>query len=110
MHLQQPPHSCKCGCHQEGRDAFVAVQQRTASVVAGEPSLPRPAKQQPTPCRGYVYPAPVPACRWKEAHDAGKAPPVYLSGCHIRSLDYIDLDVLKQYAVDETEMPGTTEL
>lgn len=41
------------------------------------------------------------ASRWKEAHDAGKAPPVLLSGCHIRALDYVDLDVLKQYAVQE---------
>lgn len=41
--------------------------------------------------------------RWKEAHDAGKAPPVLLSACHIRALDYVDLDVLKQYAVLEDE-------
>jgi hypothetical protein len=41
--------------------------------------------------------------RWKEAHDAGKAPPVVLSGCHVRALDYVDLAVLKQYAVAEDE-------
>lgn len=41
--------------------------------------------------------------RWKEAHDAGKAPPVLLSACHIRALDYVDLDVLKQHAVQEDE-------
>jgi hypothetical protein len=28
---------------------------------------------------------------------------VLLSGCHIRALDYVDLDVLKQYAVQEDE-------
>lgn len=43
------------------------------------------------------------ACRWKEAHDAGKASPVLLSACHIRALDYVDLDVLKQHAVQEDE-------
>lgn len=41
--------------------------------------------------------------RWKEAHDAGKAPPVLLSACHVRALDYVDLAVLKQYAVPEEE-------
>lgn len=39
--------------------------------------------------------------RWKEAADAGKAPPVVLSGCHIRTLDFVDLDLLKTYAVPE---------
>lgn len=42
-------------------------------------------------------------CRWKEAADAGKAPPVVLSGCHIKALDYVDLALLQQYAVKEDE-------
>lgn len=43
------------------------------------------------------------ACRWKEAADAGKAPPVVLSGCHIRALDYVDMALLKAHAVAEEE-------
>lgn len=49
-------------------------------------------------------------CRWKEAHDAGKAPPIVLSGCHVRALDYVDLDVLKKYAVPEDEQTDKGEL
>jgi uncharacterized protein (DUF2237 family) len=46
-----------------------------------------------------------PVCirRWKEAADVGKAPPVVLSGCHIRALDYVDLDLLKAHAVAEEQ-------
>lgn len=45
----------------------------------------------------------VHGCRWKEAADVGKAPPVVLSGCHIRALDYVDLDLLKAHAVSEEQ-------
>ena len=38
------------------------------------------------------------ALRWKEAYDFGKAPKVYLEACAEESLNYIDLDVLIQYA------------
>jgi len=31
---------------------------------------------------------------------------VLLSGCHIRALDYVDLDVLKKYAVPEEQQEG----
>lgn len=47
--------------------------------------------------------------RWKEAHDNGKAPPVVLSGCHIRALDYVDLSILKQYAVAEDEQDAAAQ-
>jgi hypothetical protein len=35
---------------------------------------------------------------------------VLLSGCHIRALDYVDLDVLKQYAVAEEEQQNRSDL
>ena len=55
-----------------------------------------------------LLPLPV---RWAEAHEAGKAPPVVLSGCHIKALDFVDLAVLKKYAVQEEEHDeGRTEL
>lgn len=40
------------------------------------------------------------AARWKEAADAGVAPPVWLSATHERALDVIELDALKRHALD----------
>jgi uncharacterized protein (DUF2237 family) len=38
------------------------------------------------------------AVRWKEALDAGVAPPVRLEACHEKTLDYVSLDDLKRHA------------
>ncbi len=38
--------------------------------------------------------------RWKEAYDAGVAPPVILSSTHISALEYVSLDILKKHAID----------
>jgi len=35
--------------------------------------------------------------RWKEALEKGVAPPVRLEGCHIKSLEVVTLDHLKQH-------------
>ena len=40
------------------------------------------------------------AARWKEALDAGVAPPVVLSATHAAALEYVSLTELKQYALD----------
>lgn len=40
------------------------------------------------------------APRWKEALDAGMAPPVVLAGTHERALDYVDLEDLLAHAID----------
>jgi len=40
------------------------------------------------------------ASRWKEAMDAGVAPPVVLAATHALTLEYVSLDELKQYAAD----------
>ena len=37
--------------------------------------------------------------RWKEAFDAGLAPPVDLEATHISTLEFVDLDDLKRHAV-----------
>jgi uncharacterized protein (DUF2237 family) len=37
------------------------------------------------------------ALRWREAHDAGFAPPVVLEATHAKALKYIPLERLKQY-------------
>lgn len=38
--------------------------------------------------------------RWKEAHEAGAAPRVILQSTHEAALEHVDLDALKQYALD----------
>jgi uncharacterized protein len=40
------------------------------------------------------------ASRWKEAFDAGVAPPVVLSSTHALALEYASLDELKRHALD----------
>ena len=37
------------------------------------------------------------ALRWREAHEAGVAPPVKLEATHEKALKYIPLDTLKKY-------------
>jgi len=40
------------------------------------------------------------ADRWREAHEAGVAPPVVLEATHARTLEWVDLDHLKALAAD----------
>lgn len=60
-----------------------------------------------TPMPQFEFPGLVPgdrwclcAARWKEAYDAGHAPPVVLRACHMSSLEFASLEELKEYAVD----------
>ena len=55
----------------------------------------------------YRFPGLVPGDRWcvtarnwLRAHEDGCAAPVVLAATHERTLDVVELDVLKQYAVD----------
>ncbi len=41
------------------------------------------------------------AVRWKEALDAGIAPPIILESCHEKMLDYVSSETLKQYASED---------
>jgi hypothetical protein len=40
------------------------------------------------------------AARWREALDAGAAPPVVLSATHARALEIVSLEDLKRHAID----------
>lgn len=42
------------------------------------------------------------ASRWKEALDAGVAPPVVLAATHASAVEYVSLAELKQHAIDIT--------
>ncbi len=37
--------------------------------------------------------------RWMEAHDQDMAPQVFLEGCHISVLEFVDREVLKKHSV-----------
>ena len=41
------------------------------------------------------------ASRWKEALDAGMAPPVLLKSTHALAVEYVSLNELKAYAIDD---------
>lgn len=60
-----------------------------------------------TPIPEYGFPGLKPgdkwclcAGRWLEAQKAGVAPPVHLGATHSKTLDIIDLDILKAHATD----------
>ena len=60
-----------------------------------------------TPLPAYGFPGLKPgdkwclcAARWKEAADAGVAPPVILAATHERALEVVDLDELRAHAKD----------
>ncbi|MEZ6068399.1 MAG: DUF2237 domain-containing protein [Planctomycetaceae bacterium] len=60
-----------------------------------------------TPIPEYAFPGVKPGerwclccLRWKQAWEAGFAPPVYLEGTHISVLEFVDLEVLQEYAVE----------
>ncbi len=59
-----------------------------------------------TPIPAYDFPGLKPgdrwclcASRWQEAKNAGVAPPVVLEATHVRALEVVSLDELKQYAL-----------
>lgn len=59
-----------------------------------------------TPMPAFSFPGLKPgdrwclcASRWKEALDAGAAPPVILESTHISALEYVSLNELKQHAI-----------
>jgi uncharacterized protein len=41
------------------------------------------------------------ALRWKEAYDAGVAPPIILSATHEEALKYIPMEELRQFGLDD---------
>lgn len=41
--------------------------------------------------------------RWKEAQEHDVAPPIVLASTHISTLEFVDLDLLREYALDAEE-------
>jgi uncharacterized protein (DUF2237 family) len=46
------------------------------------------------------------AARWREAHEAGCAPPVLLAATHERALELIDIDTLLAFAIEPESAAG----
>lgn len=94
---------CRTDEQDQGRHVICAIM--TESFLAFTRSR---GNDLSTPQPGYHFPGLKPgdrwclcALRWKEAHDAGIAPPVLLSCTHERALQYIDLNELKSLAFEE---------
>lgn len=47
------------------------------------------------------------AARWRQAYDAGVAPPVVLAATHARALEEVPLDALREHAVDVPADPSS---
>lgn len=65
-----------------------------------------------TPVPAYRFPGLKPgdrwclcASRWKEALDAGLAPPVLLRATHASALEYVSLSELQAHALDDSPSP-----
>lgn len=93
-------------CNTGGDDAGV----HTVCALMTEPFLVFSAERgndlsTPQPAYGFAGLKPgdqwcLCASRWKEALDANMAPPVYLAGTHMATLEYVTLDELKAHAID----------
>jgi uncharacterized protein len=69
-----------------------------------------------TPMPTYGFPGLVPgdrwcvtAANWLRAHVDGAAAPVVLASTHARALEIVDLDILRQHAVDVPTDPGALD-
>lgn len=93
---------CDTGADDEG--LHIVCARMTAEFLAFSTSRGNPLAV-PNPWFGFPGLRPgdqwcLCAARWKEALDAGVAPPVVLEATHVSALEFVDLDDLKRYAVD----------
>jgi uncharacterized protein (DUF2237 family) len=93
-----------CNTSPDDAGAHVVCAQMTAEFLAFSRAR---GNDLSTPAPQFGFPGLRPgdrwclcAARWKEALDAGCAPPIYLGRTHERALDYVSFDELKQHALD----------
>lgn len=93
-------------CNTGGSDAGVHVVCAQMTEEFLEFSVAR-GNDLVTPVPAYEFPGLNPgdrwclcAARWKEAYDAGVAPPVVLEACHISSLEFATLEELREHEVE----------
>jgi len=92
---------CRTDANDMGR--HVVCAQVTAEFLAFSRDA---GNDLTTPRPEYQFPGLKPgdrwclcALRWKEAYDAGCAPPVILEACHERVLDFIPLTALQSHVL-----------
>jgi uncharacterized protein (DUF2237 family) len=93
---------CETGPQDPG--AHTVCAQMTAEFLAFSKSR---GNDLSTPVPEFHFPGLKPgnrwcicAARWKEAYDAGVAPPVVLAATHEATLEYVPLEALKRHAID----------
>lgn len=94
------------GCCNTGADD-VGVHTVCASMTADFLEFSKKVGNDlstPRPAAGFAGLVPgdrwcLCAARWKEAYDAGVAPPVVLASTHAATLEWVSLDELRRFAV-----------
>lgn len=93
-------------CHTGPQDAGTHVVCARVTQAFLEFSVAR-GNDLVTPVPQFQFPGLKPgdkwclcAARWKEALDAGVAPPVVLAATHEKALDFVSLEDLKRHALD----------
>lgn len=94
---------CRTGVEDTGRHTIciLATEEFLAysKSVGNDLSTPRPEFQFPGLKPGDKWC--LVAVRWKQAFDDNMAPQVYLESTHESALQVIDLETLREYAVEE---------
>lgn len=99
---------CNTGPEDLGSHTVCAVV--TAEFLAHQRSVGNDLST-PMPAYGFAGLQPgdrwcVCASRWRQAYDDGLAAPVVLAATHERALQVIELDMLREHAVDVPADPG----
>jgi uncharacterized protein (DUF2237 family) len=100
---------CTTGPEDLGSHTVCAVM--TAQFLAHQRDV---GNDLSTPIPAYEFPGLEPgdrwcvvAARWWQAYEAGVAPPVVLAATHVRALDVVPLDALREHAVDVPSDPSS---
>ena len=99
-----------CNTGPEDRGQHTVCIQATAAFLAFSKAA---GNDLSTPSPQHGFPGLRPgdrwclcAARWREAYDAGKAPPVVLAATHAATLEIIPLEALFEHAVDVISEAG----
>lgn len=102
---------CSTGPEDLGSHTICAVV--TAEFLAHQRSI---GNDLSTAVPAYRFPGLVPgdrwcvtAANWLRAHRDGAAAPVVLASTHVKALDIVALEVLREHAVDVPDDPGPFE-
>jgi uncharacterized protein (DUF2237 family) len=100
---------CTTGAEDLGSHTVCAVM--TAQFLAHQRDV---GNDLSTPIPAFEFPGLEPgdrwcvvAARWWQAYEAGVAPPVVLAATHVRTLDVVPLDALREHAVDVPSDPSS---